>query len=72
MLPMETLVWFHPDLLVTDAPATRSSQTTAVLQHPLLAEAFAGRRVTVPSRLWICGLPETLDAVALLAAEAGR
>ena len=72
VLPMEVLVWRHPDLLITDAPSPRASQATALLQHPLLAEAFAGRRVIVPSRLWICGLPETLDAVALLAAEARR
>ena len=66
VVPLEVLVAQQPDLLVTDAPAGSASLAEAVLQHPVLAEAFRGRRVALPSRLWLCGAPDTLEAVERL------
>ena len=66
VLPLEILVARPPDLLVTDAAAGAASLAEAVLQHPVLAKAFRGRRVTLPGRLWLCGTPDTLEAVERL------
>ena len=67
VLPLERLVLHPPSLLVTDEPGSDASLAEAILWHPVLAAAFAGRRVAVPSRLLLCGTPDTLDAVAVLA-----
>ncbi|HYZ62962.1 MAG TPA: ABC transporter substrate-binding protein, partial [Acetobacteraceae bacterium] len=66
-IPLEYLVLHQPALLVTDPPTRAPSMAEAMLWHPALREAFAGRRVEVPARDLICGGPATLDAVERLA-----
>jgi iron complex transport system substrate-binding protein len=65
-ISLERLVWHPPDLLITEAELGAPSIAEAMLWHPALREAFAARRVAVPSRDWICGSPATIDAVELL------
>lgn len=72
VLPLEVLVWRRPDLLITDEAGGGPSRATALLDHPVLGAAFAGRRVRIPARLWLCGLPQTLDAVERLARAVPR
>lgn len=75
-LSIETLLHHPPELLVfasyRDADA---SLANAVLSHPAL-ETLAERVVTasVPAAMWSCGLPNSLDVVAVLeeAAEKAR
>ena len=68
-LPLETLLTAKPDILIIDdrkwnAPALAHD----ILRHPALKSLIErSLRVTVPTRLWICGLPSTLDAVEILA-----
>jgi iron complex transport system substrate-binding protein len=74
-LPLELLVKMEPDLIVTGTRYPGVSRSEAILDHPALAEAIAGRSfVTVPDREWICGTPALLYAVSRLsaAAEAAR
>jgi iron complex transport system substrate-binding protein len=69
-IPLETLLALRPDILVVD---DRKPQAPAlayeVLRHPAL-KAMIDRslQVTVPTRLWICGIPAVVEAVAILAA----
>lgn len=65
-IPLEYLVLHPPDLLVT-GPQGEASLAEAMLWHPALRHRFAGHRVTVPAREWICGGPATPLAVARLA-----
>jgi iron complex transport system substrate-binding protein len=38
-----------------------------MLDNPELRLAFPGpHRLDIPARLWLCGLPQTLDALAAL------
>lgn len=68
-LPLETLLQASPEILIIDdhkpqAPALAYE----ILQHPaLMALMQRAVPVVVPTRLWICGLPSTLDAVEILA-----
>lgn len=67
-LGVEGLLNLNPDVVVFDqsgnAPPALSE---GVFTHRAL-KAFAapGRMVRVPTKLWSCGVPETLDAVVLL------
>jgi iron complex transport system substrate-binding protein len=64
---MEDMIAARPDLLATgddyrDTPSLRTDQN----DHPLLLKWFAGRRITYPSALYGCGLPQSADAAAAL------
>jgi iron complex transport system substrate-binding protein len=66
-LPLERLLLAHPDLLVRDVSGPGYSLAQAMLDSPVLARAFPPPHVVaVPGRLWLCGLPQTLDAVSIL------
>ena len=67
-LSMETLLASRPELIVlTGYRASQPSLANAVLEHPALRLVRAARRTaTVPAPYWDCGLPQSLDAAALL------
>ena len=67
-LSMETLLRSAPELIiVTGYHSRHASMANAVLQHPALARLRSRVRfVTVPAPYWACGLPQSLDSVALL------
>jgi ABC-type Fe3+-hydroxamate transport system, periplasmic component len=68
-LPLEKLLELNPQLLIVgDAKPDTPALAYEVLRHPAL-QALMDRsvRVTVPTRLWICGIPAVVDAVAILA-----
>ncbi|ACI51122.1 putative ferrichrome binding protein of ABC transporter [Gluconacetobacter diazotrophicus PA1 5] len=68
-LPMEVLIAHPPDLLILDRSGQGHSLAQALLDHPALQQAFAGRHhLDLPARLWLCGLPQTLDSIAMLRA----
>jgi iron complex transport system substrate-binding protein len=63
-LSMETLLASRPELIVLlDYRSGEPSIANAALRHPALRRSRAGTRpVTMPSRYWGCGLPESLDS----------
>ena len=64
---MELLLAYHPDLLVRDLSGPGRSLAQAMLSNPALLAVFPPPHVVdVPARLWLCGLPQTLDALAIL------
>ncbi|NHN89625.1 ABC transporter substrate-binding protein [Acetobacter conturbans] len=64
---MELLLVYHPDLLVRDFSGPGRSLAQAMLSNPALLATFPPPHVVdVPARLWLCGLPQTLDALAIL------
>lgn len=66
-LSQEALIARRPDLLVLDRSGEGVSLAQAMLDSPALSRAFpAPHRLTVPAALWLCGLPQTLDALAAL------
>jgi iron complex transport system substrate-binding protein len=67
-LSMETLLASRPELIVlTGYRASQPSLANAVLDHPALRAVRATRRTaTVPAPYWDCGLPQSLDAAAML------
>ena len=66
-VPLETLLAQQPDLLVRDRSGQGYSLAQALLDNPVLKRFFSGKHVVdIPASLWLCGLPQTLDAVALL------
>jgi iron complex transport system substrate-binding protein len=67
-LSMEALLTSAPELVVlTGYRSDQPSLANAVLEHPALTARLAGQRtVTVPSALWSCGLPRSLEAAKLL------
>jgi iron complex transport system substrate-binding protein len=67
-LSMETLLASRPELIVlTGYRASQPSLANAVLEHPALRLVRGERRTaTVPAPYWDCGLPQSLDAAALL------
>ncbi|WP_075595392.1 ABC transporter substrate-binding protein [Novacetimonas hansenii] len=71
--PMEVLIAHPPDLLVLDRSGRGRSLAQSMLDHPALRQAFSGaHHLDLPARLWLCGLPQTLDAVAMLRAARGH
>lgn len=69
-LPLETLLELQPDILIRDDQQPRAPALAyEVLRHPAL-QALIDRslQVTVPTRLWICGIPAVIEAVAILSA----
>jgi iron complex transport system substrate-binding protein len=73
-LSMEALLRSAPELIVlTGYRSTQPSLANAVLEHPALRRLGAVQRsVTVPSALWSCGLPRSLESAALLQQAAKR
>ncbi|NJO55936.1 MAG: hypothetical protein HC834_05760 [Rhodospirillales bacterium] len=72
-MPLERLLELDPDVLIFgDARPNAPALAYEVLRHPAL-QALIDRsvKVVVPTRLWICGIPAAVDAVAVLA-EARR
>lgn len=67
-LPMEALVRTAPDVIVVSRYGTDAvSLADGILGHPALRAAAAHALIVrVPTRYWACGLPESLDAMALL------
>lgn len=67
-LSMETLLASRPELVVlTGYRASQPSLANAVLEHPALRRVRGARRTaTVAAPYWDCGLPQSLDAAALL------
>jgi len=68
-IPLEVLVMADPDLIVTGTPYPGASRAEEVLDHPALAK-LGGHVLRVPDALWTCALPRSLEALALLSAEA--
>lgn len=68
-LPLEALIALKPDLVVSGSLVQAvPSMAQEVLDHPALRASLpAGQRVWVPEPLWNCGLPQIVEAVALLA-----
>lgn len=67
---VESLIAARPDILAygddySDTPSLRRDQN----DHPLLLTLFAERRITYPSALFGCGVPQSADAAALLRAQ---
>ncbi len=53
--------------MLTGYRASQPSLANAVLEHPALRLVRGAQRtVTVPAPYWDCGLPQSLDAAALL------
>jgi iron complex transport system substrate-binding protein len=73
-LSMEALLRSAPKLIVlTGYRSTQPSLANAVLEHPALGALGATRRtVTIPTALWACGLPGSIEAAALLLEAASR
>ncbi|WP_235031576.1 ABC transporter substrate-binding protein, partial [Geminicoccus flavidas] len=73
-LPLETVLLAAPDLVVSGTmPGGAPSLAQALLDHPALRAALPEqRRIRMPEALWTCGLPQTADAVALLARARDR
>ena len=73
-LSLEALLVTAPDVIITDDSSPRTPALAyETLRHPAIAALTAdAERVTVPLRYWICGLPETLRAVEILAAARRR
>lgn len=69
---LESIVASPPDYLLMDEATGESMDNgSALLVHPALAAAVpAGRRLTLASRLSICGGPATPDMIESLVAEA--
>ena len=68
-VPLEVLVMTQPDLIVTGTPYPGDSRAEEVLVHPAL-DRLDGRVLRVPDALWTCALPRSLEALAMLSAEA--
>ncbi len=67
-LAMETLLRSAPQLLIFNGyRIDEPSLANSVLQHPALARLRESVAVTtIPTRYWACGLPQSLDSVALM------
>ncbi|MCG0995563.1 ABC transporter substrate-binding protein [Acetobacter indonesiensis] len=66
-VPLETLLAHQPDLLIRDRSGQGYSLAQGMLDNPVLKHFFLNNHaVDVPASLWLCGLPQTLDAVAIL------
>lgn len=66
-VPLEALIANRADLLVIDRSAKGYSLAQAMLENPVLRQAYpAPHQLDVPARLWLCALPQTLDAIVRL------
>jgi iron complex transport system substrate-binding protein len=73
-LSMEALLRSGPELIVlTGYRSSQPSLANAALEHPALKGLdSAERTVVVPSALWSCGLPASVEAGAVLQRAAAR
>jgi iron complex transport system substrate-binding protein len=73
-LPLERIALDPPDaLLLSENGADRNSLSAETLAHPALRRLRATvPTLTMPDRLWICGLSESVEAVRQLAAFKAR
>jgi iron complex transport system substrate-binding protein len=67
---VENLIAARPDVLAfgdnyIDMPSLRRDQN----DHPVLMKLFANRRITYPSALYGCGVPQSADAAVTLRAQ---
>ncbi len=71
-LAMETLLRSQPQLLILNGyRVDDASLANAVMEHPALAQLRESiKSITVPTRYWACGLPQSLDSVNLMRADA--
>ncbi|MCV6611027.1 MAG: ABC transporter substrate-binding protein [Amphritea sp.] len=69
-LPLESLIYANPDLLMSwQRWSDRQGRAVEILQHPALEQWFGPqRRISVDSRYWICGTPYTVSAIQQLQA----
>ncbi|MBL6947009.1 MAG: ABC transporter substrate-binding protein [Rhodospirillales bacterium] len=69
-LPLELLVGNPPDVLIVDQSYSQyPALAYGLLTHPALNRMTTRiRRVVIPNRIWICGTPETAQAIERLAA----
>ncbi|GBR04040.1 ABC transporter substrate-binding protein [Acetobacter oeni] len=66
-VPLEILIAAHPDLLVSDPAGADVSLARSMLDNPALRSTFEGpHRLVIPAARWLCGLPQTLDALVAL------
>lgn len=67
-LSLERLVLSDPDVILAAQPFPGASRSEAVLTHPVLDAIPAFRAVgAVRDGAWVCGLPQTIEAVHDLA-----
>ncbi len=71
-LPLETLVYREPQLLVLSRHGAHVSLATELLEHPVLRGRLD--RIEIPAQAWTCGTINTVRAVEILhgAAREGR
>jgi iron complex transport system substrate-binding protein len=67
-LPLESLLYDQPDLLVlNDYEERMPSLAQSLMRHPVLLKSFRNnRRVVVPAQAWSCGTPHYVQAVEIL------
>jgi len=70
---MEELLRARPDALMHgedryDGPSIRD----ALVTHPVIRKAFAGRQISYPASLYTCGLPQSADAARDLRAALAK
>ncbi|MBO1323562.1 ABC transporter substrate-binding protein [Acetobacter sp. TBRC 12305] len=66
-VPLEVLLNHRPELLVRNPSGPGYSLAQGMLENPVLLAAFPPPHVVdVPQKLWLCALPQTLDALAIL------
>lgn len=66
-IPLEQLIAEPPDLLILDRSGQGYSIAQAMLDNPVLQKNFPdAHKAELPARLWLCGLPQTLDAIERL------
>jgi iron complex transport system substrate-binding protein len=66
-LPLEILALEAPDLLVLGQDYATPALAQQVLRHPA-ARALGADRAAIADNLWVCGLPQTAQAVMALRA----
>ena len=69
-LPLETLVYRKPHILVLSQHGAHPSLATELLEHPALRGRF--QTVEVPAQAWTCGTINTVRAVEILHRAARR
>ena len=68
VLPLETLLAARPDVVILGREREEPALAGAVLRHPALVRAFAGRpAIRIPENLWLCGTPRIAAAFERLA-----
>jgi iron complex transport system substrate-binding protein len=66
-LSLESLIVSRPDVLIVSPPYAGASRAEDVPAHPALADYAAQARVVRSGPEWVCGSPDTIDAVEAMA-----